>query len=145
MKKVKNILLLSGVCLYTVKALWDIFTRVIYRKMRSIEPMFDIQTFLLLFSVILCMAMPTILLILNLKNKYKKSYSIIVLICCLMSLLIVAVQFSPIITYLIISKIGLVDWTHIIIAILPKYGVISLISFILITSGVIMSCKRTKE
>ena len=155
MKKAKNILLLVGICLYIINAaLGFLYTLPNISHNNEVISSYTITSALFcVFGILLFIALPAILLCLNLKNKYKKVFSIIV--ATLSALASVYILIGPYILavpqYLILSKIGLIDtwWGVFLLKLLPSSGLfssISLISSITITVGAIFSLKKdTKE
>ncbi|MBR3968227.1 MAG: hypothetical protein IKJ93_01395 [Clostridia bacterium] len=143
MKKAKNIFLLAGICIYVLKTLVDIGIRIFYIFLGVPQLKHFVEILFLFFPIIIYMTLPTILLALNVKNKYKKSFSITVSICSAFSSVLVAFLFSPVLGNFIMFRLGLIDWIYLIGAFFPNYGIVSLISFILITIGSILSCKKS--
>ncbi len=138
MKKRKNILLLIGICFYVLSMLLKILTIIT----KDLSP-YQINVILLYVLVtLLHIALPTILLILNLKNKFNKVFTIIV--ATLSALLSVYLLIDPYLRaipeYLILSKLGLIDtiWVYI----LPRSGILSLISSLMITVGSVLSIEK---
>lgn len=143
MKKAKNIFLLAGICIYVLKTLVDIGIRIFYIFMGAPQLKHFVEILFLFIPIVIYMTLPIALLIFNIKNKYKKSFSITVSICSAFSSVLVAFLFSPVIGNFIMFRLGLIDWIYLISAFFPNYGIVSLISFILITIGAIMSCKKS--
>lgn len=152
MKKANNILLLAGICLHIINSL----IIDIWKVIRNIHPdNNDIILYMvisILFSVIgtlLYIALPTVLLCLNLKNKHNKVFAII--IAALNVLVAIRSLIGPYILavpqYLVISKLGLIDtyWCIWLLSLLPDFGVISLVSSVLIAVGAILSKENTKK
>lgn len=138
MKKRKNILLLIGICFYVLSMLLEILIKIT----KDLSP-YQINVILLYVLVtLLHIALPTILLILNLKNKFNKVFTIIV--ATLSALLSVYLLIDPYLRaipeYLILSKLGLIDtiWVYI----LPRSGILSLISSLMITVGSVLSIEK---
>ncbi|MBR5472698.1 MAG: hypothetical protein IKU82_01780 [Clostridia bacterium] len=144
MKKIKNILLLSGICLYAINVLLEllVFLPNISSFAKSIIPYVITSIFICALKIAIVVVLPTILLCLNLKDKFSKIFTIIVIILSAISnvFLLVDPYLSAIPQYLIFSKLGLVDtW---FIYLLSGSGILCLISSILITVGAILSIKK---
>lgn len=139
MKKAKNILLLSGVCLYVFNQIFDLWCIV---PQNDEITKYTISTVVfVVINILLCCSCPTILLFLNLKGKRSKVFAIIISILSVLSAICIVINgISTVPQYLILSKLGFID-TY-LIYLLPSGG---LISFILITVGAILSCKENKE
>ena len=144
MNKTKNILIFTGIWLYIIYSFFNILVRI----PSAYTPDTKIYAILCaVFSIILWTGLPGVLLISNLKNKTNRFFSVVVIVFGILSLIIVAIKLSPILSYLMISKLGLLDtyWQYYFFEILPVGGVVSIICFVFITVGAIMSCKKGKE
>ena len=155
MKKVKNILLLSGICLYIINAALDFLATApnIFPISKPVM-LYAINSFLIstleaLFFVVL----PIILLLLNLKNKYNKAFAITVASLNILASALVLFEMIDsfnfnVLLYLFIAKLGL-QYTC-FYYIIPRFFIpngglinaISLISLISITVGAILSIKK---
>lgn len=147
MKKAKNVLLLTGICLYAINVVLELFIFLpnISSFAKSIIPYVITSIFICVLKIAIVVMLPTILLCLNLKDKFSKIFTIIVVILSALSnvYLLIDPYLSAIPQYLILSKLGLVDtW---FIYLLSGNGILCLISSILITIGAIMSCKKSKS
>lgn len=144
MHKSKNILLAVGVILFV----FDACLMLIFNQPWNAEPnwhYFRTQVLISSVSIFLLGVLPTILLVLNLKNKYSKSFTIIASIVS--GLLLIYHSISSVISavpaYLIFSKLGLVDsiWVYL----LDKGGKFRLLGCILVTIGSILSIRLNKK
>ena len=158
MKKAKNILLLSGICLYVLNVILEIWT--ILPSVDSISKpviLYIINSTLSSFlGALIIVGLQTVLLFFNLKNKHYKIFSIVVSVLsglsaiCALFLTIDIGKFS-VLLYWLTSIIGLNDtyFSSIFFGyFLPDRGLLFIISFFalaLITVGAIMSCKKSKE
>ncbi len=146
MKKTKNILLLLGICLYMLNVCLECYTflpNVDFFK--QISPYVINNVLIMLVAGLLFVTLPTILLCMNIKGKYSKVFTIIVIV--LNSLFAVYLSINTFLTaiptYLIYSKLGILD-TY-LIYLLPGGGLlrsVSVISFVVITIGAILSIKK---
>lgn len=144
MNRIKNVLMFTGIWLYILYSIFNILVRI----PSAYTPETKLYASLCAaFSIVLWLTLPSVLLFLNLKNKSSTFFAIVVAVFSVLSLIMIAIKFSPILSYLMISKLGLLDtyWMYYIFEILPVGGVISIICFALITVGAIMSCKKSKE
>lgn len=143
MKKAKNILLLTGICLYVINAFFQ-FLRTAPSIKDGLSSYVITGAMITTLSVLLFITLPVILLVLNLKNKYSKVFTVIVATLSALSsaYLLIDPYLRAIPEYLILSKLGLIDtiWIYF----LPNSGILSLTSSITITIGAILSIKKTK-
>ncbi len=144
MNKAKNTFLITGIWVYMLYGVYDILFRIPYKNTISVQPLFKYIILCGVFSMVAYMVLPSVLLLLNLKNKFNRCFSVVVAIFSMLSIGLVAIKFSPVLCYLIIDEMGLLDtyWQYLFFEILPKRGVVGLICFVLITIGAIMSCKK---
>ncbi|MBO5357844.1 MAG: hypothetical protein J6A78_00805 [Clostridia bacterium] len=154
MKKAKNIVLLIGIILNLVYILSNIL-KFVYHCVTVVPQIgmnglrYGINSYILSNIVIVfMMALPTILLFLNLKNKSGRVLPIIsAAMCGGVSLSILFSLATPAIPqYLIYSKLGLVDtYFTIILHFITSGGILLFIGFALLTVGSIMSLVKSKE
>ncbi len=154
MKKAKNIVLLIGIILNLVYILSNIL-KFVYHCVTVVPQIgmnglrYGINSYILSNIVIVfVMALPTILLFLNLKNKAGKVLPIIsAAMCGGVSLSILFSLVTPAIPqYLIYSKLGLIDiYFTIILSFITSGGILLLTGFALLTVGSIMSLIKSKE
>ena len=144
MRESKNALLFTGIWIYVLYGIYDFLFRIPHSYTSDIQPLYSYIVLSAIFSAIAYIVLPVFLLVLNLKNKSNKLFSIAVAIFSIISAIMVAIKFDPILSYLIISKLGLIDtyWQYLFFEILPKRGLVGIISFILITIGAILSIKK---
>lgn len=144
MNRTKNALIFTGIWMYILYSVFNILVRI----PSAYTPGTKLNASLCsIFSIVIWLALPSVLLFLNLKNKSSRFFAIIVVVFSVLSLILIAIKFSPILSYLMISKLGLLDtyWQYYIFEILPVGGVVGIICFVVITVGAIMSCKKSKE
>lgn len=152
MKKAKNILLFGAICLYVINSLIIDVWKVIHNIYPDNEGITLYVVINILFSVIgtlFYIALPTVLLRLNLKNKYNKGFVITVVVLSALAAIysLIDPYTLAIPQYLVLSKIGLIDtyWGSSFLELLPDGGVLSAISSILITVGAILSKENTNK
>lgn len=139
MKKVKNILLLSGIILYIVDICFNLYSSTPWN---TNSKYFLFSIFVSCASTVVFCLLPVLLLVLNLKNKYNKVFFIIAAILSVINLLYHSID--PFLTavpeYLILSKLGLIDtpWVYVF----SRGGILRKIGSIMITIGAILSCKN---
>ena len=148
MKKAKNILLLSGICLYMLNVCLECYTLLpnYDDSFSTAVSRYIINNVIIAFVAgMLFVVLPIILLCMNIKVKYSKVFTIIVVV--LSSLYAAYLLINPYLTaipvYLIFSKLGLLD-TY-LLYLLPSGGLlrsIGAISFVMITTGAILSIEK---
>ncbi len=144
MKKAKNILLLAGICAYVFNGIFK-FLRTAPNIKDGLSSYVITGAMITTLSVLLFVTLPVILLVLNLKNKYSKVFTVIVVTLSALSsaYLLIDPYLRAIPEYLILSKLGLID--TILVYFLPSSGILSLTSSIVITVGAILSIKKQKS
>ena len=142
MKKVKNILLLSGIILYIVDNCLNLYSSAPWNANSNY---FLYNIFVACASTIIFCLLPILLLVLNLKNKYNKVFFIIAAILSVLNLLYHSIDpyLTAIPEYLILSKLGLIDtlWVYVF----SRGGILRLIGSIIITVGAILPIKKEKK
>lgn len=149
MKKIKNILLLLGIFLY----LLDAFI-IVFGQSLSVLPNPDVihsytKTYMLcsVIAAFIVIIIPTVLLILNLKNKYSKVFTIIVAALSAVSAIYILIDpyVRAIPEYLLLSKLFLIDtmWVY-VFGFLVKRTALRVISFVILTAGSMLSIKFKK-
>lgn len=164
MKKANNILLLLGICLYMVNVCLECYT-----FLPNVEE-FSEQLFLYIINStivsflkgLIIVALPMILLFLNLKNKYSKVFSIVVASLSVLSVgyilldiisdyLAISIYSTSVLSYWLLVKLNLQYNTGVLMLLsilTPDYGLIVYVSFIaliMITIGAILSIKKEQK
>ena len=153
MKKAKNILLFIGIifnlgyiAMQLFKFIYHCLTVLPDNDTSNIE-YFLISDSLPILMLIILIALPAILLILNLKNKSGRVLPIISAVSCgLFVFLTLFGMVTPVIPqYLIYSKLSVIDtyWTYIVSYIING-GIFQLVGFSAFTVGSIMSAIKPK-
>ena len=151
MKKANNILLLLGICLYMVNVCLGCYTFLPNNVDELSKPqiLYVINSTIISFlSGLIVVALPIILLCVNLKRKYSKVFTIIVTIFSALPTIYLLIDpyLIAVPEYLIYSKLGILD-TY-LVYLLPGGGLlrsISIISLSMITIGAILSIKKEQK
>ena len=158
MKKAKNILLLTGICLYVINITLSFLATApnIFPISKPVMLYVINGFFLNAVEALVFMILPIVLLFFNLKGKCSKVFSIIVAVLSVLSSACVLFEminshYFTVLKYLLFSKLGLVDTYFIYLV--PRFffpsvglfGFVSLIALIMIVVGAIFSLKKEKK
>ncbi|MBQ8740646.1 MAG: hypothetical protein IJY79_03750 [Clostridia bacterium] len=147
MKKAKNILLLTGICLYVIYVLVDVFVKPPQVNLESMAGVGSLLNIILLcvLSIILLVGFPIVLLCLNLKNTQNRALNKIVVALSIISSVFTIV--SPFMNhypkYLLMNELGLINiYLCGFLNFLLDGGILCFVGAILILIGAILSIKK---